>query len=247
MTRCSKAYCIPGLGTDKRLFSKYHFTFPIEVLEYFSPEPDDTMNSYAKKLSQKIDTSKPFILIGVSMGGMLAVEMTRFLSPQMLILVSSAKTYREIPLKWRLFRFIPIYRLISDKLIIFFATLFKFIFGITHKEDEKLFTEMLSSLPPNFYSRAIHLIVNWKNNTYPENLIHIHGNKDQVLPYSNIKDPITIEGGSHWMIFDRANEISEIINRKMKCDDGENEKQNENENEKEKQNEVNRSRARCLF
>jgi surfactin synthase thioesterase subunit len=69
------------------------------------------MYSYAKKLSHQIDTTQPFILIGVSLGGMLATEMTDFIQPEKTIIISSAKNKYELPHRYRFQNIVPIYYL----------------------------------------------------------------------------------------------------------------------------------------
>ena len=43
------------------------------------------------------------------------------------------------------------------------------------------------------------------------NVIHIHGNKDEIFPIKYIKNCIVIEGGTHVMILNKAKRISLIL------------------------------------
>ena len=45
----------------------------------------------------------------------------------------------------------------------------------------------------------------------PENIIRIHGDKDKVLPIINFQPQHLIKRGGHFMIANRANEISAIL------------------------------------
>ncbi|WP_052598384.1 alpha/beta hydrolase [Aureispira sp. CCB-QB1] len=71
-----KVYCISGLGADKRVFAALKLP-EIELVHiaWLSPSIDDTMGSYAKKLLPQIDTSTSVTILGLSFGGMLAVEL----------------------------------------------------------------------------------------------------------------------------------------------------------------------------
>ena len=85
-------YLIPGQGSDYRIYKYFKFQdYDTVHIKYIIPDKNDNMESYARKLSEQIDTSKPFSITGVSLGGMLAVEMSEFLNPEEVIIISSAK------------------------------------------------------------------------------------------------------------------------------------------------------------
>ena len=87
-------YLIPGQGSDFRLFQdlKFDSSFSIHQIKYSLPSKKATIHEFAIELSAQIDTSKPFILIGISIGGMLATEVSTFLNPVQTIIMSSAKS-----------------------------------------------------------------------------------------------------------------------------------------------------------
>lgn len=72
-------YFISGLGADKRIFSKLTLSaeFDIIHIDWIVPFSKETLVSYAKRLSKVIDVNNPFALIGVSFGGMIAVEIAK--------------------------------------------------------------------------------------------------------------------------------------------------------------------------
>jgi hypothetical protein len=53
--------------------------------------------------------------------------------------------------------------------------------------------------------------MNWKNDTYPSNLFHIHGNIDRIFPIKNIQNSIEIPNGGHFMIVNKASQIEQLI------------------------------------
>ena len=62
---------------------------------------------------------------------------------------------------------------------------------------------------------AIHNVLNWEQKTSLDNIIHIHGNKDEVFPFKHINNAIEVNNGTHIMILDKAKTISSIL--KEKC------------------------------
>src|SRR5438046_2594666 len=92
-------YCFPGQGSDKRIFDSLTISpdYQVKVIEYGTPQKHATMNSFARELAKQIDTTKPFVLLGVSLGGMICVELSEILKPEKTILISSAKNRNELP------------------------------------------------------------------------------------------------------------------------------------------------------
>ncbi|RYF99992.1 MAG: hypothetical protein EOO02_15785 [Chitinophagaceae bacterium] len=85
------------------------------------------------------------------------------------------------------------------------------LFGIESEAEKQLLKNILKDTDPNFFAWAINEIVNWKNETIPENLIHIHGNKDRIIPIKNVKADFVIDGGSHFMTVNRSEKMGKII------------------------------------
>ena len=62
-------YLMPGMAASPRIFEFLMFPKKIQViyLSWISPEKEESLENYAKRMSKRIINSKP-ILIGVSMG-----------------------------------------------------------------------------------------------------------------------------------------------------------------------------------
>jgi pimeloyl-ACP methyl ester carboxylesterase len=210
-------YFIPGLGADERLFSKLTLTgYKKKYIKWVVPKRDESLPQYAKRLSSQIDTSKPFSLIGVSFGGMLAVEMSKFLKLKKVILIASAKTNKELPASIHPFRYFPLYNYLPESMLQSAAVFNEKQFGIKNKEDGKLFSDMLLACPKGYLQGAMQMILEWRNTTYPKNLIHIHGGKDRFFPIYKIKNPVVIQDGTHFMPYHSAKEVEKIIVRELK-------------------------------
>lgn len=211
------AYCIPGMGVNERLFRNLKLNnCNIHHIKWKTPHRNESLPDYAMRLSKQIDTSKPFILIGVSFGGMCCVEIAKQLKPLKTFIISSNKFHDELPLKLTFWRTIPIYRLFRDGFYKNAVMLAKKQFGVVTEEQKNNFRKMLDEAPQNYYNGAVHCIVKWRNKTRPQNLVHIHGTTDLVLPYRKIVAcDYTIKGGTHFMIVNKGEEISEIINKEL--------------------------------
>ena len=210
-------YFIPGLGADERLFSKLKLTgYKKKYIKWIVPKKNESLPHYAKRLSSQIDSKKSFSLIGVSFGGMLAVEMSKFLKPKKVFLIASAKTNKELPASIHPFRYFPLYNFLPESILQSVAVFNEKQFGIKNKEDGKLFSDMLMACPKGYLQGAMKMILEWRNTTYPKNLIHIHGGNDRFFPIYKIKNPIVIPEGTHFMPYHNAKEVEKIILKELK-------------------------------
>lgn len=205
-------YLIPGTGSDARLFQALNIPASTKVIEYSTPEKGMNMAEYSQVLAQQIDTSSRFSIIGVSLGGMLAIEMSKYLQPEEVIVVASAKTRKELPATYRFFQKVPIYHLIGGRTYKFFTRLFQPFYEPLSEEDEAIWQSMLAAKEPKFMRRAVPIIVKWENESYDSELVtHIHGTKDKTIPVKNVQDAIILEDATHMMMMDRAEEVSALI------------------------------------
>ncbi|QDH80620.1 hypothetical protein FKX85_16860 [Echinicola soli] len=87
------------------------------------------------------------------------------------------------------------------------------LFGTDKKE---LLNSILDLTDTLFTKWAVIQLVKWKNRKRIENLIKISGTKDKLNPASNIdKNTYLIVNGEHFMIVDKADEISQLINQQL--------------------------------
>jgi len=209
-------YAIPGLGVDHRLYSELLLkNAELRVLKWNSPKRFESLASYALRLAEQIDTSKKFSLLGVSFGGMCAVEIAKVHAPGKLVLVSSAKTRSELPWLIRAAKFFPLHRLINDAAMARLAVKNKWLFGVKDGGQAELFYDMLRSNPPQYFKDTISAIASWSNKSYPSSILHLHGGRDRLIPVSNIREAKTIKDGTHFMIMNSAAEVSKIIDEHL--------------------------------
>lgn len=210
----TKVYLISGLGADKRLFKNILLPnyFEVVFVDWVLPEAKDTLTTYAQKIIDQYHITNDSVIIGVSLGGVISVEIAKKVTPATVILISSIKTDIEAPVYFKLFRNVPVYRIIPDKLMTHLSGLIKPMFGNMTADDLSLFKNMLRDSSPIFMKWAMKAILDWRNDSIPPNLYHLIGDKDLVFPYKNIKDPTAIiKGGTHIMVFDKADEINKIL------------------------------------
>ncbi len=208
-----KIYCISGLGSDEKIFARIKVDgYQLVHIPWLKPEKDEPIEVYAKRMSKYIKDEKP-VLMGLSFGGMIAIEIAKLLPVDKLILISSVKSYKEMPLwmkgagKLKLNKIIPLrpYKILDP--------LENYNMGVTNAEEKEMVGRYRKNVEPLFLNWAINQILNWKNDWQPKHLFHIHGTADRIFPIKKIRPNYTVDGGGHFMIYNRAKQINESLQR----------------------------------
>lgn len=206
-----KVFLISGLGADERMFQRLNFhDFEPIFIKWVSPKKNETISHYASRLIPQITDENP-ILIGLSLGGMMAVEISKLIKSDKIIFISSIKSKKELPILYRLAGFLNLNKLIPRQLYNHTNPFIHWLFGAKTKEDKRLLKQVLHDTDLNFVVWAIHEIINWKNDLVPENLHRIHGTKDYLLPIILSPPDFRIENGSHLMVLNKADEVSAAL------------------------------------
>ena len=207
--RKTKAYFFTGLGADKRIFQKIKLPENYEIIfvEWIEPFQKESFRAYCIRLLKNINTSEPFVFVGLSFGGMVATELCKLCNPQKLILISSISTSAELPNRYRFFYFMGLYS-IMPVFLIKSVNIFTYWFvGAKSKESRYLLKQILKDTSSVFLKWALTQNVKWKNTERPKMIIHIHGTDDKLLNHNKTRAEIKIIGGGHLMVFDKADEI----------------------------------------
>jgi pimeloyl-ACP methyl ester carboxylesterase len=206
-------YFISGLGADRRAFQRITLpsAYTIHHLDWIRPLPKETLNQYAKRLTQFIDTTQPFALVGLSFGGMIATAMNAFVKPVKTILLSSIGCAKELPWYFRLCGSLHLYKLIPKALLNRPTEIAHWLFGAKSKTEKKTLSQIIADADPYFVQWAIGAILTWKDKKRPPHLFHIHGGRDKILPLINTKPNVIIDKGSHFMVWTHAGRVSKEL------------------------------------
>jgi hypothetical protein len=208
-----KLYCISGLGADKRVFNYLKLNAETIALDWIKPNANEDIEDYSKRLSASIDTNEPFGILGVSFGGLIATEISKQINPEITILISSAETKNELRTLFKLAGHSGILKLLPEKLFDIPRPIAKWLFGTDKTE---LLYSILDDTDLKFSKWAVQALTKWENKTRLKNKLKIGGENDKLIPPQDSFDSITIKNGEHFMIVDKANEISELINSRIK-------------------------------
>lgn len=86
-----------------------------------------------------------------------------------------------------------------------------YYFSVGSREESSLLKMIIHDTDRHFMKWAISEIMNWENKTVFPQLIHIHGTEDRIFPVGNILNFHSVRGAGHFMIVNRAKEISKLL------------------------------------
>lgn len=209
----SKLFLISGLGADERLFRNLDLSgFDVVPVTWIEPNLNDSLTDYAAKLIRQFGIVPQSSLIGVSLGGMLTVEIAKQVELKHAIIVSSIKSKDESPWYFKFFGYLPLHKIISGKFVISLGPLLRPLFGrLAGSKEAPLFYSMLQNTSPKFLEWAMGAVLKWNGEPAPYKINHIIGDTDLIFSYKKINNAIVIPKGDHMMVYTRATEIGPII------------------------------------
>jgi len=211
-----KVYCISGIGADGRVFDTLQIDAEKITINWEPTTNSESLKAYAKKLSRQIDTNEKFVLLGVSYGGMLAIEMNKFITPMKTILISSVVKPKQIPLWIRLVGKTGLINLIPTFMFTVPTGFLIWYFGIKDDVARNRIREILKNIDRKFTKQSIRKLMTWHNDFEPDNIVCIHGDQDRLLPANPNVSNHMIKNGGHFMIVQRAAEISRVVNQLLR-------------------------------
>lgn len=208
-------YFMPGLAASSLIFERIELpedTFEMHLLDWEMPIENESLMAYAKRMS-KLVTEENAVLVGVSFGGVLVQEMAQFLKLRKVIIISSVKCNLEVPLRMKIAKSTKAYKLVPTSLLKNVEVLSKFSFGTAIQKRLKLYEKYLSMREKVYLDWAIEQMIMWGRTEIDAKVVHIHGDTDEVFPIKNIKNCITIKGGTHIMILSKFKWLNENLPR----------------------------------
>jgi pimeloyl-ACP methyl ester carboxylesterase len=206
-----KIYLIGGLGVDERVFTNIHFkNHEKRVIKWLEPLPNEPLPDYCKRLLPQIDSDSP-VIAGVSFGGMVSNEIAKLIPVKKVILISSIRSWLEMPWYFRLSGKLGLHHMVSMNWVRKSNRLLRWIFWVYDPVHRKLLETIAGETSPTFLKWAVNASVKWRGEE-GNNVWQIHSNKDRTFPLRYIKHPdVVLKGTGHLMVVQRAAEVAACI------------------------------------
>lgn len=209
----TNVYLMPGMAANPTIFEYIKLPeshYNIHWLEWQIPDKDETLQAYAKRMCNFIKHDN-VVLLGVSFGGILVQEMSKYIKLKKLIVVSSVKSHHELPKRFKLLKITKAYKILPTQLVSNIDLLAKYAFGETIKKRVDLYKKYLSVSDKTYLDWAIKQVVCWGQEEPNPEAIYIHGDKDMVFPHSCGGECLVIKNGSHIMIINKYKWFNENL------------------------------------
>lgn len=204
-------YFFSGVGADSSIFMNLDLPeFHKVYINWIPASPNESIAQYADRIRSQITVENPDI-IGLSFGGVVAVEVSKLIKVNKMVLISSARTKSELNQVQFFFMKMGLYRIIPGSMIKRTNFLTYRYFGAQSSDDRATLTYLLRHTDVSFFRWALKSIAHWDNKTAPERTIQIHGTADRVITSRLVHSDYRIKGGGHLMVLNKADTISKII------------------------------------
>jgi pimeloyl-ACP methyl ester carboxylesterase len=206
-------HLIPGLGTDHRIFDRLLVHVPDRhAHDWPVMAPGSSLRHFAEALAERIDASRPHVLIGMSMGGMVVQEMSAITKPQRVVIISSWKGPHEMPLPIRSLRGTHPERVLTKEMLKRLMPMIRWQMGVRGKEELDLLDAFMHANTIEQLKVQVAAVLGWYGPSTPvEDQLHIHGDQDRLMPLAPIKNVVVVPGGTHFMVFSKAGKVEAII------------------------------------
>jgi pimeloyl-ACP methyl ester carboxylesterase len=204
-------YCISGLGADHRAFQNLQIPgYQLIPIIWQPISAKETLESYTKKLSHQIPEKNP-ILMGLSFGGIIAVEMAKQMQTKKVIIISSIKNDNELPFYFKFLGMIGFHHLIPAYFLKNTNPISNWLFSAGSDTEKKMLQDIFLENDITFLRWCLGALASWKNKKSIPYMIHIHGSADRLFPLAFISEKQIIKNGGHLMILSKCAEISKRI------------------------------------
>ena len=192
-------HALPGMGANHRMYGEPWPTLPGFVADDWPPySGETTLEQIAQSFCEKRGVQDGDILIGSSLGGMVACEITRIRRIPELYLIGSAVHPDEIS------------GLLSSLLPLAQITPFDWLRFSAGSIPGEL-TQMFAEVDPLFVRAMCQVVFDWKGLTpVATKLFRIHGLRDWVIPPPNNVN-LLLDGGQ-LIAMSHAKECVDFIN-----------------------------------
>lgn len=205
-------YLIPGLGADERVFQFLRLQGEVHVLRWLPPQTaSETLLHYAARLATVVPGGRACWLVGVSFGGVLALEVAQVRPLARVVLISSFISPKELPWLGRVARATGLHHLVPPQLLPWLPRVAQWFFGVKNGREYHLLRQILRDTDPAFTRWAIARLLRWPGRTTPAAL-RIHGTHDRLLPAGAAHSQHLLPGG-HLIVISHAAAISRILNQ----------------------------------
>lgn len=206
---------LPGMGTDQRLIEpQRQLEATLEVPPWLPPKRGESLAHYGRRMAEAVRPEPPYFLGGISLGGMVALEMARHLEPRAVFLIGSCRCGKVIPRPLRLLE--KLNGLVPVKAFAWFRPFSSRLVSGLPPQQQRLFVEMFRDTPPEFLKWACTAAVRWEGvPSLPMPVYQIHGRHDRLLPPRTMSPDLILPDAGHLINLTHPQQVNAFLRERM--------------------------------
>ncbi|MBW8887680.1 MAG: alpha/beta fold hydrolase [Fibrobacteres bacterium] len=209
---------ITGFALDKRAFIRLDLPPEFETFDLIPARRGESLRDYALRMAAEIGLRPGDIIGGVSLGGMLALEMARAIDVRGALIIASATHPRHI--RKRFLWLWPIAPLMPDFII---SRIFRLIPAVLALQkmleppDQALLADIMGHFPPALLRAMPPKIARWPGCRPPARFRHLHSTGDWLIRPAGDPQYLTLlKGGNHLITISHPREVREWLLRTVR-------------------------------
>jgi pimeloyl-ACP methyl ester carboxylesterase len=208
-------YLLPGLGAQSAIYERIRWpeSWQVTHLEWMEPLPNESLSAYAKRWVAQIDCPKP-ILMGVSLGGMVAQEMALHCQAECVILLSSVQDPAHMGRWLKTLKYTQFYRLTPYLIALLPHPFLQILMaGRMKLNHQKWFNRYMRQRSFRYLSWALNVVFTWQQKDVNCPVYAIKGDRDIIFPLQ--PHEIVLPKAGHLAILTHAPLISSLLPKLM--------------------------------
>jgi hypothetical protein len=205
-------YCLSGLGADQRVFE--HLVLPgctLIPVPWLDALPHESIGHYAERMAAGIPGGR-CVVMGLSFGGIMAVEIGKLLPGARLWLISTVKIRSELPFYMRFGKYLPLHKpFLYLNPHHWMGAIENYNLSVENEEERRMVADYRNSVSNRYLRWALNAIVNWENVEPPFNAFQVHGGSDRIFPARRVHADVVVPGAGHFLVHNRAAVVSRLL------------------------------------
>ena len=206
-------FFISGLGADEKAFSKLgDFGTNKIFIEWLRNHDNESLHSYCQRLIDQYNIQQGDLLVGLSFGGLIAQQIAEIVGIDKVILISSFRTKDDLKMVFNKALAYRLHKLIPNAKSDLVANLVANFLNSGTSSSRSIIQEMVKSTDMILMNWSIEKIYQQDHELAPGIAkINLIGTKDRIVKRWHSESTHLIEGGSHFMVYEQAEAVSNII------------------------------------
>lgn len=189
------------------------------MIKWMANEKNETLKEYALRLINRYEIKSRDLVAGLSFGGLLAQKISAITGQQKVILISGFRDKNDLKFPFRLALDTGLYRLLPSIRVPYVDALVANVLNSGTADSKTVLKEMVRSTDYRLMKWSLEQIANTSDNTDNDLVLHnILGDRDRIVHLWSNDTTYVVNGGSHFMVYDRAEAVTGIIREILKIE-----------------------------